>query len=34
MLNWGAGGCWNDYPCTCGLPWYVCEGLSEFRPQD
>jgi len=32
MLNWGAGGCWNDYPCHCDMPFYICEGLSEFRP--
>ncbi len=34
MLNWGNGGCWNDYPCTCDWPYYICEGLSEDRPDD
>jgi hypothetical protein len=32
MLNWGSGGCWNDYPCSCGMPYYICEGASEYRP--
>jgi len=34
MLNWGSGGCWNDYPCSCDWPFYICEGLSELRPDD
>lgn len=32
MLNWGEGGCWNDYPCGCGWPYFICEGRSENRP--
>jgi hypothetical protein len=32
LLNWGAGGCWNDYPCSCGWGYAICEGLSELRP--
>ncbi len=32
MLNWGSGGCWNDYPCSCDWPYYICEGASEYRP--
>ncbi len=32
MLNWGAGGCWNDYPCMCDTIHYICEGNSEYRP--
>jgi len=34
MLNWGAGGCWNDYPCECDWMYYICEGNSELRPQN
>ena len=32
MLNWGEGGCWNDYPCGCDWPYFICEGQSENRP--
>jgi hypothetical protein len=32
MLNWGEGGCWNDYPCACATIYAICEGLSELRP--
>ncbi len=32
MLNWGSGGCWNDYPCGCDWPYFICEGRSEYRP--
>ena len=32
MLNWGAGGCWNDYPCSCDQMYYICEANSELRP--
>ncbi len=34
MLNWGAGGCWNDYPCLCDQMFFICEGNSELRPQN
>ncbi len=34
MLNWGEGGCWNDYPCGCSTIYRICEGLSELRPTD
>ena len=33
MLNWGEGGCWNDYPCGCDWPFFICEGRSENRPE-
>ena len=33
MLNWGAGGCWNDYPCSCATIYRICEGVSELRPE-
>ena len=32
MLNWGEGGCWNDYPCPCSTIYRICEGVSELRP--
>ena len=32
--DWGSGGCWNDYPCTCDTMYHICEGVSEGRPQD
>jgi hypothetical protein len=34
MLNWGAGGCWNDYPCACDQMYYICEANSELRPSN
>ena len=33
MIRW-SGASWNDYPCACAWPSYVCEGDSEFRPQE
>jgi hypothetical protein len=33
MIRW-SGSAWNDYPCACSWPSYVCEGLSEYRPQE
>ncbi len=34
MLNWGNGGCWNDYPCGCDQMYYICEANSELRPSN
>ncbi len=34
MLNWGNGGCWNDYPCGCDEMYYICEANSELRPSN
>ncbi len=31
MIKW-SGASWNDYPCECTKPYYVCEGASELRP--
>ena len=33
MIRW-SGASWNDYPCACAWPSFVCEGDSEYRPQE
>jgi hypothetical protein len=33
MIRW-SGSSWNDYPCACAWPSAVCEGDSEYRPQE